>query len=247
MIQDGSNSGRVGLVSGGSRGIGAAIAGALAERGVRVGVTYRNGMVQAQNLAEKHLGRIFPVSFDLSNPDTAATAVDSVVEQWGRLDTLVLNAGQWAGGRLAEMDSTAWWEVVETNVRGTAALAHAALPHLARGQSPSIVVVSSVVGIIGHAGDTAYSSAKAALIGFSRSLAKEVARDGIRVNVLVPGFVETDMTDAVSPAAKARIEDATVLGRLGQVSEIAKAAVFLSEEATFCTGSILAVDGGWTL
>jgi len=109
------------------------------------------------------------------------------------------------------------------------------------------VLVSSVVGIIGHAGDTAYASAKAAMIGFGRSLAKEVARDRIRVNILAPGFVETDMTDAVPIAARKRIEAATVLNRFGTVDEIAKAAVFLSEDATFCTGSVLTADGGWSL
>jgi 3-oxoacyl-[acyl-carrier protein] reductase len=115
------------------------------------------------------------------------------------------------------------------------------------GRSPSIVLVSSVVGVIGHAGDTAYAGAKSAMIGFGRSLAKEVARDGIRVNVLAPGFVSTDMTDAVPESARRRIERETVLGRFGTVDEIAKAAVFLSEDATFCTGSVLTVDGGWAL
>jgi 3-oxoacyl-[acyl-carrier protein] reductase len=109
------------------------------------------------------------------------------------------------------------------------------------------VLVSSVVGIIGHAGDTAHASAKTAMIGFGQSLAKEAARDRIRVNVLAPGFIETDMTDAVPIGARKQIEAQTVLGRCGTVDEIAQAAVFLSEDATYCTGSVLTADGGWSL
>lgn len=238
---------RVVLVSGGSRGIGAAVTAALAQRGVRVGCTYRSGRDEAEKLAADAPDLVLPVHFDMQDLPSASRVVEEVVSEWGRLDAVVLNAGQWTGGLLARADPAAWWGVVETNLHGTVALTRAALPHLARGTSPSVVLVSSVVGLIGNAGDTAYASAKAAMIGFGRSLAKEVARDGIRVNILAPGFVETDMTDAVAPAARKRIEDATVLGRFGTVDEIARAAVFLSEDATFCTGSVLTVDGGWAL
>ncbi|QXF84294.1 SDR family oxidoreductase (plasmid) [Rhodococcus pyridinivorans] len=238
---------RVVLVSGGSRGIGAAITTALTQRGCRVACTYRAGRDKAEKLAVDAPEQVFPIHFDLHDDATAPVAVQRVISHWGRLDSLILNAGQWSGGRLAETDPTIWWRVIETNLRGTVALARAALPHLQHGKSPSIVLVSSVVGVIGHAGDTAYASAKSAMIGFGRSLAKEVARDGIRVNVLAPGFVTTDMTDAVSESARRRIERETVLGRFGTAGEIAKAAVFLSEDATFCTGSVLTVDGGWAL
>lgn len=238
---------RVVLVSGGSRGIGAAITATLAQRGVRVGCTYRTRRDEAEKLAADAPEHVLPVHFDMSDERTAVRAVERVVAEWGRLDAAILNAGQWAGGLLTEVDPASWWNVVETNIRGTVALTRAALPHLAQGTSPSVVLVSSVVGLIGHPGDTAYASAKAAMVGFGRSLAKEVARQQIRVNVLAPGFVETDMTDAVSVAARRRIENATVLGRFGTVDEIARAAVFLSEDATFCTGSVLTADGGWAL
>jgi 3-oxoacyl-[acyl-carrier protein] reductase len=235
------------LVSGGSRGIGAAITATLADRGVRVGCTYRDRKDEAEKLAADAPDRVLPVRFDLDDERSASSAVDTVLAEWGRLDGVILNAGQWAGGRLTDTDPSSWWRVVETNLRGTVSLARAALPHVAQGISPSIVLVSSVVGLIGHAGDTAYASAKAALIGFGRSLAKEVARDQVRVNVLAPGFIETDMTDAVSDGARKRIEEATVLRRFGTVDEIARAAIFLSEDATFCTGSVLTADGGWAL
>ncbi|OUS94530.1 SDR family NAD(P)-dependent oxidoreductase [Rhodococcus sp. NCIMB 12038] len=238
---------RVALVSGGSRGIGAAVTIGLTQRGCRVGCTYRTGRDEAEKLTADAPEQVLPVHFDLLDDTTAASAVERVVSHWGRLDSLILNAGQWSGGRLTATDPDAWWSVIETNLRGTVALARAALPHLANGTSPSIVLVSSVVGVIGHPGDTAYASAKSAMVGFGRSLAKEVARDGIRVNILAPGFVATDMTDAVPTSARRRIEQDTVLGRFGTVGEIAKAAIFLSEDATFCTGSVLTVDGGWAL
>lgn len=244
---DGNNYDRVALVSGGSRGIGAAVTSALAERGCRVGCTYRTGLEEAEKLAAGHPGQVLPVRFDLSDPATATAAVNHVVGHWGRLDSLILNAGQWAGGRLAETAADSWWRVIDSNLRGTVDLTRAALPYLAASPSPSIVLVSSVVGLIGHAGDTAYAAAKSAMVGFGRSLAKEVARDGIRVNILAPGFVTTDMTDAVPLSSRKRIEAATILGRFGTVDEMAKAAIFLSEEATFCTGSVLTADGGWAL
>lgn len=247
MTQFGEGTDRVVLVSGGSRGIGAGITAELTQRGVRVGCTYRTRREEVEKLASDAPEHVLPVHFDLSDPRTATAAVEQVIGTWGRLDAVILNAGQWAGGRLINSEPTAWWEVVETNLRGTVALTRAALPHLQRGRSPSVVLISSVVGLIGHAGDTAYASAKAALVGFGRSLAKEVARDHIRVNILAPGFIETDMTDGVSASARARIEGATVLGRFGSVDEIARAAVFLSEDATFCTGSVLTADGGWAL
>lgn len=247
MLQRDAESHRVVLVSGGSRGIGAAITATLAQRGVRVGCTYRRGRDEAEKLAADAPEHVLPVRFDLEDEESATAAVDEVLSQWGRLDGVILNAGQWAGGRLTETDPASWWSVVEINLRGTVSLARCALPHLAQGISPSVVLVSSVVGLIGHAGDTAYASAKAAMVGFGRSLAKEAARDGIRVNVLAPGFIETEMTDAVSVNARKRIENATILGRFGTVDEIARAAVFLSEEATFCTGSVLTADGGWAL
>lgn len=232
------------LVTGASRGIGAGIVRELLGRGRRVACGYRTAPDPCWS-AEPD--RLLPVRFDLADEASAAGAVRTVVDTWGRLDALICNAGVWQGGRLTAMDAQDWWRVVEVNVRGNAALARAALPALAASRQPSILLVSSVVGLIGHAGDTAYAGAKAALVGFARSLAKEVAADGVRVNVLAPGFVDTDMTAAVPARSRAAIADATLLGRFGTVEEIARAAAFLSEDATFCTGTVLAVDGGWSL
>lgn len=228
------------LVTGASRGIGAGIARELVDRGLQVAGTYRS---HPEGLAQE----VLPIHADLGDEADARRAVDAVVGSCGRLDALICNAGHWAGGRLGTLDAADWWRVVELNVRGTAAMVRAALPALVESEQPAVVLISSAVGLIGHAGDTAYASAKAALIGFARSLAKEAAADGVRVNVLAPGFVDTDMTAAVPARSRRAIADATLLGRFGTVEEIARAAVFLCEDATFCTGTVLAADGGWSL
>ena len=233
---------RVALVTGASRGIGQGIARQLLDRGVRVAATYRS-----TELADAEPDRLLPLYFDLAAPDTAEAVVEAAATRWGRLDSLVLNAAVWNGGKLTRLEPDAWWRVVESNLRSTAALTRAAVPWLSKGDNASVVVVGSAVGTVGYPGDTAYASAKAAVVGFARSLAKELAPKGVRVNVLAPGFVDTDMTAAVPPGSRQRIADATLLGRFGTVAEVARAAVFLSEEATFCTGTVLAVDGGWTL
>jgi 3-oxoacyl-[acyl-carrier protein] reductase len=238
---------RTALVTGASRGIGAGIARHLLDRGVRVAGGYRTRREDVEKLGAAHPGRVLPVAVDLADEASAAAAVEAVRSAWGRLDSLVLNAAVWDGGRLTKMDPAAWWKVVEVNLRGTAALARAAIPALVDGENPSIVLLGSAVGHVGFAGDTAYASVKAAMVGFARSLAKELAPRGVRVNVLAPGFVDTDMTAAVPEASRRRISEATLLGRFGNVDEIARAAVFLAEDATYCTGAVLAADGGWTL
>jgi 3-oxoacyl-[acyl-carrier protein] reductase len=235
------------LVTGGSRGIGAGITKELVARGRNVAVGFRNSRDEAESLRARTPEQVMPVQYDLGDEQTAASTVAAVLERWGRLDGLILNAGQWGGGRLSEMDAQEWWRIIELNLGGVAALTRTALPTLLRSDDPSIVVVSSVVGVIGHAGDTAYASAKAAMIGFARSLAKETGRDGVRVNVLAPGFVDTDMTAQVPAAARAGIARSTLLRRLGAVDEIARAAAFLSEDATYCTGTVLSADGGWSI
>lgn len=242
-----ADSARTVLVTGGSRGIGAGITRLLSARDRNIACGYRSNREAAEKLAADAPERIEPVHYDSALPHSSGAAVATALERWGRLDGLILNAGQWHGGRLDAMDPDVWWRVIENNLKGVADLTRAALPALGRSHDPGIVLVSSVVGIIGHAGDTAYASAKSAMIGFARSLAKEVGRDGIRVNVLAPGFVDTDMTAAVSERSRRAIAERTTLGRFGTVEEIARAAVFLCEDASFCTGAVLTADGGWSL
>lgn len=235
------------LLTGAGRGIGAAIAERLLDRGVRVAGTYHSEPGPLEKLAEQHPGRVLPVPYTLGEEGSARAAVATVEREWGGFDALVLNAGRWIGGRLEEVPDDDWWSLLHDNVGGAAQLARAALPTLRQGSDPSVLFVSSVVGLIGHAGDTAYASAKAAFVGLARSLAKEVGRDGIRVNILAPGYVDTDMTAQVPDRARERLTGEMVLRRFGTAREIADAAVFLGEDATYCTGTVLTVDGGWSL
>lgn len=237
------------LVTGGSRGIGRACVLEFASRGVDVALTYHRGVDAAQSVLEAAAdlpGRVRAFPHALLDGD-ADGLVSDVLDGFGRLDSTVLNAGVWDGGRLVELDPEAWWRVLETNLRGNQRLARAALPCLLDSPSGSLVLVSSAVALTGFPGDTAYASAKAAMLGFARSLAHEVGGRGVRVNVLAPGFVETEMTSAISGQARERILRRTVLRRFGSPEEIARAAVFLSEDATFTTGTVLSADGGWTL
>jgi 3-oxoacyl-[acyl-carrier protein] reductase len=245
-LDAGATSGRVVLVTGGSRGIGAAIVRTLARRGVRVACSYVSSRGAAQGIAEEFPGRVLPVHYVLGDAPSAHDAVRHVIDEWGRLDGLVANAGVWAGGRIGAMDEQEWSRIVSTNLDGTAQISRAALPHLAESEQGSVTIVSSVIGLTGGPGDTAYASAKAGLFGFARALSKEVARDRIRVNAIAPGFVETDMTAQVPESSRREISQSILLGRFGAAEEIASAAVFLSEDATYCTGSILTVDGGWS-
>jgi 3-oxoacyl-[acyl-carrier protein] reductase len=236
----------VALVTGGTRGIGREVVRGLAARGVRVGCGYHSAPDRARDLAAG-LAEVFPVRYELGSAPAAEAAIAATAGHFGRLDSLIVNAGIWSGGLIDRIDPDDWARVVQSNLIGAAQLCRAAVPRLREGASPSIVLVSSVVGEIGFPGDTAYAASKAGLIGLARSLAKELARDGIRVNVLAPGFAETDMTAGVSERARQRILDRTLLGRFASADEIARAAVFLSEDATFCTGTVLNVDGGWSL
>jgi 3-oxoacyl-[acyl-carrier protein] reductase len=238
---------RTAIVTGASRGIGAAVAAALAKRGLRVASTYRSHPDGVAELTAEYGDAILPVPYDLGDNTSAEDVVATVLDRWGRLDTLVVNAATWRGGRLGEIAQTDWQHAVESNVAGMAQLCAAALPALRDGENPSILLMSSVVGIIGFPGDTAYATVKASMIGFARSLAKELGRDGVRVNVLAPGFVETEMTSGVSEQGRAKITQGLVLRRFGTPEEIAAAAVFLTEDATYCTGTVLTTDGGLSL
>lgn len=220
---------------------------AFAERGMNIGCGYRTGREQAEELARENGANVIPMYYDLCDADSAVGALKVVADSWGRLDSLVVNASIWKGGKLGQMPPDDWWSVVEANVGGMSQIARAALPLLRLGDSPSIVLVSSVVGIIGFPGDTAYATSKSAMFGFARSLAKEVGRDGIRVNVIAPGFVDTAMTAEIPAESKRVIQSQAILGRSGTAEEIADAIVFMSEVATFCTGTILTVDGGWSI
>lgn len=247
MSADGA---RVALVTGGSRGLGAAIVRALAGRGLRVAFTYRERADLAEELCDEldEPGGERPVAlrFD-QEAETGEEVVATVLERWGRLDSLVLNAGIWNGGRIERLDPEEWWRVVEVDLRGVYRMARAAVGPIGAGPAGSITIVSSTIGIAGFPGDTAYASAKAGLVGLGRSLAKELAPTGTRVNVLAPGFVESDATAEVSAAARERLSSRLLIDRFGRAEEIGAGAAFLSEDATYTTGAVLVCDGGFSL
>ena len=243
------NERRVALVTGGSAGIGRGTVLELARRGCDVLLTYRSRAVEAAAMVRdlQDAGTdCLAVPYSLDS-DAPGDLIDAALGRWGRLDSLVVNAGTWRGGRLADMDDFTWWSVVERNLRPASRLVRAALPAIRGSPGGSVLLVSSVVGLIGFPGDTAYATVKAAMTGFARALAKEVAADGVRVNVLAPGFVETDMTQQIPARARSRISDRILLGRFGTPEEIGRAAAFISEDATYMTGSVVVVDGGWSL
>jgi 3-oxoacyl-[acyl-carrier protein] reductase len=231
--------GKTALVTGGSRGIGKAIALELARAGASVIVGYRSGKDEAEAVASETGGRA--VQADVGDPEAAASLVDAA----GELDVLVNNAGLTRDGLIARMSDDDWADVVRTNLGGVFHTCRAAARGMMRRRSGAIVNVSSVVGLHGNPGQTNYAAAKAGVIGFTKSLARELGSRGVRANVVAPGYVETRLTDVISDAMRGLMLQNTPLGRLGQPEDVAGAVRFLcSDEAAFITGEVLLVDGG---
>ena len=231
--------GKSALVTGASRGIGRAIAAELAGAGAAVVIGYRSGAEEAQALAEEIGGRA--VQADVSNPDDAAR----LVEEAGDLDILVNNAGLTRDGLLARMSDDDWRTVIETNLSSVFYTCRAVTRPMMKKRGGSIVNISSIVGVHGNWGQTNYGASKAGIIGFTKSLARELGSRGVRANVVAPGYVKTQLTDVLPEEATKAMLDNTPLGRLGDPEDVAGAVRFLcSDEASFITGEVLLVDGG---
>ena len=231
--------GKTALVTGGSRGIGRAIALELGRAGASVVVGYRSGKDEAESVAAEIGGRA--VQADVSDADAAR----ALVEGAGDLDILVNNAGITRDGLLARMPDEDWRDVIETNLSSLFYTCRAVARPMMKRRGGSIVNVSSIVGVHGNPGQTNYAAAKAGIIGFTKSLARELASRGVRANVVAPGYVTTQLTDVLPDEAKAAMLGATPLGRLGDPEDVAGAVRFLcSDEASFITGEVLLVDGG---
>jgi 3-oxoacyl-[acyl-carrier protein] reductase len=231
--------GKTALVTGASRGIGKAIALELGRAGASVVVGYRSGVDDAEAVAGEIGGRA--VQADVSDADQAK----SLVEEVGELDVLVNNAGLTRDGVLARMTDDDWRSVLETNLSSVFFTCRAAARGMMRRRAGSIVNVSSIVGVHGNWGQTNYSASKAGIIGFTKSLARELGSRGVRANVVAPGYVKTALTDAIPEDARATMLANTPLGRFGDPEDVAGAVRFLvSEEAAFITGEVLLVDGG---
>ena len=231
--------GKLALVTGASKGIGLAIAEELARAGAEVVVGYRSGQAEAEELATRIGGRA--VQADVSSADDAKR----LVEEAGDVDVLVNNAGLTRDGLLARMSDDDWRTVIETNLSSVFYTCRAVTRPMMKKRHGSIVNLSSIVGVHGNWGQTNYAASKAGIIGFTKSLARELGSRNIRANVVAPGYVKTQLTDVLPEAATQAMVDATPLGRVAEPSEIAGAVRFLaSDEASFITGDVLLVDGG---
>ena len=235
--------GRVALVTGGSRGIGAAVSRELARAGARVAVNYRAGAEAAEALAAE-LGGI-AVQADVSDPSEVQALVERVEAELGDIDILVNNAGITRDTLLARMSDEDWEAVLSTNLKGCFHTCRAVSRKMLRRRTGVIVNMSSVVGVHGNPGQANYAASKAGLIGFTKALARELGARGVRVNVVAPGYIATELTDVLPDEIKQTILASTPLGRLGRPEDVAACVRFLcSDEAEFVTGEVLLVDGG---
>jgi 3-oxoacyl-[acyl-carrier protein] reductase len=231
--------GKFALVTGGSRGLGRAIAVELARAGATVVVGYRSAAKEAEQVAAEIGGRA--VQADVADPEDAKR----LVEEAGDLDILVNNAGLTRDTLIVRMSDEDWRAVIDTNLGGVFNTCRAVVRGMMRRRGGSIVNVSSIVGLRGNPGQTNYSASKAGIIGFTKSLARELGSRGVRANVVAPGYVSTRLTDVIADELKEQMLAATPLGRFGDPEDIAAAVRFLcSDEASFITGEVVLVDGG---
>jgi 3-oxoacyl-[acyl-carrier protein] reductase len=231
--------GKVALVTRASRGKGRAIALELGRAGADVVLSYRTGRDEAEAVATEIGGRA--VEADVSDPASAK----ALVEEAGELDILVNNAGVTRDGVLARMSDDDWRDVIETNLSSVFYTCRAASRPMMKRRSGAIVNVSSIVGLHGNFGQTNYGASKAGIIGFTKSLARELGSRNVRANVVAPGYVRSRLTDVLPDEATKTMLDATPLGRLGDPEDVAGAVRFLcADEARFVTGAVLLVDGG---
>ncbi|HEY8091499.1 MAG TPA: 3-oxoacyl-ACP reductase family protein [Polyangiaceae bacterium] len=240
--------GRVALVTGGSRGIGRACCEALAEQGATVVVNYVKGEAAAREVAEgiaSRGGKADVAGFDVADSKAVDAAVDELAKRHGRVDVLVANAGISIDGLLLRLKDEDLERLFATNVRGAIACARACSRGMMRARWGRIVFMSSVVGEMGNVGQTAYAASKAAVIGAAKSIAREYASRNLTVNVVAPGFIDTDMTSTMTPEMKEQLGKIIPLGRTGSARDVAAACAFLaSEEAGYLTGQVLRVNGG---
>lgn len=242
--------GKVALITGGSRGIGKSIALKLASLGADIVINYSSNEAKAEEVVNeiKALGRnALAIKANVSLLEDAKNLVEKSVDKFEKVDILVNNAGVTRDNLLMRMSEEEWDTVFEVNLKGTFNVTKSLIRSMIKQKNCSIINIASVVGITGNAGQCNYAASKAGIIGFTKSLAKEVAKKNVRVNAVAPGFIETDMTDKLSDKVKEEYQDNIPLQRLGKPEDIANAVAFLaSDMSNYITGQVLVVDGGMT-
>ena len=240
---------KVALITGGSRGIGRAMVEEFASAGFAVAFTYAASAEAAEALAAQVAekgGRALPFRADVKDYTRAQKVVEETRSALGPIDVLINNAGIRRDRALANMGPEAWREVIETNLNGTFYYARACIGEMIR-SGGVILNITSVSGVTGTAGQTNYSAAKAGIIGFTRALSKEVARFGVRVNAIAPGYIDTDMTASLDEVARKKLYAQIPMGKAGQPRDVARLALYLAgEDAAYITGQVFTMDGGLT-
>ena len=241
---------KIALVTGASRGIGQSISMILAQNGAHVVCVSRN-VNDVQSVADKITHQKFnasAVSCDISDSNNVTELVKDIIEKHGRIDILINNAGITRDNLLMRMSEDDWNEVINVNLKAAFTAIKAASRSMIKQRSGRIINISSVVGLIGNAGQVNYAASKAGLIGMTKSVAREFASRGITANCIAPGYVETEMTNKLTDKVKSSLNEQIPLGRIGNVEDIAYAVAFLaSDEASYITGQTLVVDGGMVM
>lgn len=242
---------KVAIVTGGSRGIGRAISVALADAGALVVVNYKGNQAAADEVVaaiEAKEGQALAIQADIASAEDVERLFKTVLERFGRIDILVNNAGITRDTLLLRMKEADFDAVLDTNLRGAYLTTRAALRPMTKARSGRIINITSVVGLIGNAGQANYSAAKAGLIGFTKAIAREMASRSITVNAVAPGYIDTELTSGLGEQIRAAILENIPLGRLGAPEDIANTVCFLaSDAASYITGQTITVDGGMVM
>ena len=239
------------LITGATRGIGKQIAITLAKQGYNIALNYRKENEELENTKKEieEIGvQVLAVKGDVSNFEDCENFVKQVIERFGQIDVLVNNAGITRDGLLMRMKEEDFDKVIEINLKGTFLVTKSVIPYMLKKRDGKIINLASVVGVTGNAGQCNYSASKAGIIGFTKSIAKELASRNIRANAIAPGFIDTDMTSILSDEVKDSINVQIPMKRMGTTQEIANVAYFLGcEESSYITGQVINIDGGMVM